>query len=353
MQENQRRLEGIDLARALALLGMLIINFTELTGASGSGPSLLLKLEWLVEGKASAIFVILAGIGISLMTRRTRESDNSDLINRQKGIIQKRAVFLFGIGLLLYAVGWEYDILHYYGVYLFLCSFLFFRSTRVLWIWFSIVLIIGQLSIIFLGYQITDAEFWSPHGFMANLLFTGYHPVFPWFGFFILGMITGRLQLQNYKVRLFLLSIGFILYSGIGFVSSYMIGLVYKSSTEEDMSLFALFATTSSVPNIAYVLSSSGLSLIVIVFCLYIAEYASRYVRILVLTGQYSLSHYLSQVFIGMTVLGILNRLDEQNLSFTVLYSILFFVFSILLTLIWAKTHQRGPLELAMRKITG
>ncbi len=54
-------------------------------------------------------------------------------------------------------------------------------------------------------------------------------------------------------------------------------GSCHDSPNEADISTF--FATSSSVPNIAYVLSSSGLSLIVIVFCLYVVEYTGRYVN--------------------------------------------------------------------------
>ncbi|KAA8787248.1 DUF418 domain-containing protein [Paenibacillus amylolyticus] len=34
-------------------------------------------------------------------------------------------------------------------------------------------------------------------------------------------------------------------------------------------------------------------------------------------------------------------------------YSIFFFLMSVLLTLWWAITHKKGPLELFMRKVTG
>ena len=76
------------------------------------------------EGRASALFVILAGIGISLMTRSSVARNEKIKISNSRKIIWKRALFLFILGLLLYVMEWTGDILHYYGVYLFVAALL-------------------------------------------------------------------------------------------------------------------------------------------------------------------------------------------------------------------------------------
>ena len=44
---------------------------------------------------------------------------------------------------------------------------------------------------------INYVDFWTIKGFLRNLFFNGYHPIFPWFSFFLIGMLIGRLDLHN------------------------------------------------------------------------------------------------------------------------------------------------------------
>ena len=53
--------------RALAIVGMIIVNFTLALGQNGN--PFLVDLSKLFIGKASALFVVLAGVGITLMTK--------------------------------------------------------------------------------------------------------------------------------------------------------------------------------------------------------------------------------------------------------------------------------------------
>ena len=63
------RLIGIDFARALALFGMVIVNFKLAMNADIGTPQLI-EFAALFEGRASALFVILAGIGIAFLTKK-------------------------------------------------------------------------------------------------------------------------------------------------------------------------------------------------------------------------------------------------------------------------------------------
>lgn len=84
----------------------------------------LITFMSLFEGRASALFVILAGIGITLMTRSAVASNEQIKISNSRKTIWKRSLFLFILGLLLYVMEWTGDILHYYGVYLFVAALL-------------------------------------------------------------------------------------------------------------------------------------------------------------------------------------------------------------------------------------
>ena len=109
------RVLGIDFARALAIIGMIIVNFKMVIGAEGSG--WLLALADSFSGKAAALFVTLAGVGIALMTQRGYESNDETLIKKGRVKLIKRSILLFVVGL-SYIVIWPADILHFYGVYI-------------------------------------------------------------------------------------------------------------------------------------------------------------------------------------------------------------------------------------------
>ena len=65
-----RRIAGYDIARALAIFGMALVNFRIVMGAGQNGPKWLVFLVGQFEGRAAAKLAVLAGIGISLSTRK-------------------------------------------------------------------------------------------------------------------------------------------------------------------------------------------------------------------------------------------------------------------------------------------
>ena len=62
------RLIGLDVARAVAIAGMLIAHYTTLDGTGGPWR----YLHRVVDGKAMPLFLLLGGMGLTLLTRRAR-----------------------------------------------------------------------------------------------------------------------------------------------------------------------------------------------------------------------------------------------------------------------------------------
>lgn len=85
--KSKKRIIGLDFARAWAMFGMLLVNFMVITGAEGNGPPLLKTFMSLFEGRASALFVILAGIGITLMTKSSVASHEKIKISNSRKMI--------------------------------------------------------------------------------------------------------------------------------------------------------------------------------------------------------------------------------------------------------------------------
>lgn len=357
-QLQSKRIEGLDFARALAMLGMLIVNFKIIMGAVGNGPAWLIWFTGLFEGRASATFVTLAGIGVALMTRKARNGGDLSTI---KAKLWKRSAFLFVLGLCLYVTDWTGDILHYYGVYMLIASFLIIASTKFMIIISSLFLITSQILQVTMNYLkgwhpkqpfMEYLDFWTIEGFIRNLLFNGYHPVFPWICFFLLGMIIGRLDLLKKSVRNKMLYFSLFLLITIEVLSKVLMRL--SLSVLDGNNAEFLFQTGPIPPNIFYMLSNSASAIIVIVASIYIVEkFAGQWlIKSLIQTGQLTLTHYVSHVFIGVGILALLNRLENQTLAFSLLFTIFFFVVSILFSVLWRRKYKRGPIEWVMRKIT-
>ncbi|MFF2793814.1 DUF418 domain-containing protein [Lysinibacillus xylanilyticus] len=355
---QSKRIEGLDFARALAMFGMLIVNFKIIMGAVGNGPEWLIWFTGLFEGRASATFVTLAGIGVALMTRKARNGGDLSTI---KVKLWKRSAFLFVLGICLYVADWTGDILHYYGVYMLIASFLIIASTKFMIIISSLFLITSQILQVTMNYLkgwhpkqpfMEYLDFWTIEGFIRNLLLNGYHPTFPWICFFLLGMILGRLDLSKKSVRNKMLYFSLFLLITIEVLSKVLMRL--SLSVLDGNSAEFLFQTGPIPPNIFYMLSNSASAIIVIVASIYIVEkFAGQWlIKSLIQTGQLTLTHYVSHVFIGVGILALLNRLENQTLAFSLLFTILFFVASILFSVLWCKKYKRGPIEWVMRKIT-
>lgn len=147
-----------------------------------------------------------------------RESNNKEQLQKARQSILKRALLLFILGIGLYAIGWTGDILHYYGFYLFLLAFFigFKKGTNIIIAGF-IILIAQAIQLtydMFTGWQpnalfMEYVDFWSISGFTRNLFINGYHPIFPWFAFILIGFVIGSYSLKDWRIQRNLLAIGF------------------------------------------------------------------------------------------------------------------------------------------------
>lgn len=109
----KQRIVGFDFARAIAIFGMVIVNFKIAMNAD-NGSKILLWFSGIFEGRASALFVVLAGIGLTFLTSKARLSGDPALIKKSQFSIIKKGILLVAIGL-AYTPIWEADILHFYG----------------------------------------------------------------------------------------------------------------------------------------------------------------------------------------------------------------------------------------------
>lgn len=359
------RLEGIDFARAMAFLGMMMVNFHIYIHNASTDPGWATQFASLFSGRAAATFVFIAGVGTALLTARWRRTRSVEDRRAARMSLFKRGLFLFIVGV-SFRAQWPYDILHFYGVYLALAGLLFTFSKR----WLVIFAIVTPLIFVaeylafppLLGWDYWESpSFHNPLVAFRDVFFTGHHPVFPWFAFFIAGMAVGQLDLHKSANHWRLLIGGVVLIALAKAVKFVMLTLNFiKNFPVEDWGpgyalnyIANLFGTSAYPPTPFYVMFGLGVGMIVLSLSLMLCASDARrnFVKPVIHAGQMALTLYLAHVFIGVT--GIEWFLPEEWESIWWLFGIVitFFIASVIFATIWRRYHKRGPVEWAMRRL--
>jgi len=357
----KQRIVGYDLARALAVIGMVIVNFKVVMNAGTDAPVWLSSLVGLLEGRAAATFVILSGVGISLLSRRAIAENNVEKLRKNRHTLLKRALFLFIAGL-CYTPLWPADILHFYGVYIAICAFFLSFSDSALWsLSFGFMALFVLMSVLLdyeqgWNWETMDYEgLWTIDGLMRHIFFNGFHPVFPWTAFMLVGLWLGRQNLTDHKFRNRLLLLSFACLIVAESLSKYIIFTFGGPALSLKHELVEFFFGTGPIPPMPlYLFSAGSTALALITLCVSLAEKFSEafWLQPLIATGQLALTNYVAHVIIGMGALEMLGLLNEQSLAFAVGSAIFFCAVTIFFSHFWLKHFAQGPLEWAMRKIT-
>lgn len=374
-----QRIIGFDIARAFAIFGMVIVNFRLALNAE-EGNSLLLIFAYLFEGRASALFVVLAGVGITLMTAKARISGDAAMIRKSRLSLIRRGVLLFLLGL-AYTPLWPADILHFYGIYFIIASLLFTMTNRSLFIFSVAIMASFPLMMAVLDYDsgwdwdtLEYVGLWSFSGMLRHLFFNGFHPVFPWCAFLLLGMWLGRQSLSDTKVRKKILRYSIVIWLTIelGFLLLQQVvrELIFPSSEQQTdiisaqdaealQELYLLLSTAAMPPLPHYILAAGSFAVVVVMSCLYLGDRwaTSRIGQGLYQTGKLSLTLYVAHVILGMGILEALGFISEetmqktQSIDLALVSALLFCLCSILFSVLWLKRFKQGPLEALFRKL--
>jgi uncharacterized protein len=358
---SKTRIIGFDLARAYAILGMFIVNYNSVFG-SFTDSSLLGQFLSLFSGNSSSVFVMLAGMGIALMTNRNEYSPEERA--NLKRTISKRSWFLTAVGLLLYT-WWPADILHFYGGYMHIALLILFLPKQY-YLWFAgLMIIIFHGLLLVIPYEsgwnfdtLQYLDFWTIEGFLRNTFYNGWNPIFPWTAYFIMGMWLGRLDWSTLKIqrKMFLMGLSLFLFIwGIQLYASHYI-------TDKDIQFYL---TADYIPPfLPFMISTFAFGLMLISFFMYVGGKVenNKWAMIFASTGQMTLTHYVSHLTIGMLIFGLLTGKDyegihSQTASATPLsilgFAIFYFTLSFVFSKIWSKKYKNGPLEALMRRISG
>lgn len=196
------RVMGVDLARGLAIIGMLAAHLID-------GPELDLTdaSTWiaLADGRSSILFATIAGVSIGLVTGGQAPL-GGPAMRAARGRLAVRAAILWVIGVLLIATGVPvFVILPAYAI-LFLIAIPFTRlRARTLFV------VAGAVALVMPWGQawLDSAAWWSTPGgqYVSNA--TGWHyPFLVWIAFVLAGLGVARAGIRRLRVQVRMLAFG-------------------------------------------------------------------------------------------------------------------------------------------------
>jgi uncharacterized membrane protein YeiB len=202
--EKKERMLGIDVARALAMLGMLYAHFGARAKDSKSAAAHVVKF---VDGRAMPMFMLLGGLGADMLLRRSKRPIRQ---------MAARGAVLLPLGLYFsYNEHGPAVILQYYALFFVLAALIRKASNRTLLFGAAGVLsvstilrftVIKRFSVPF---RVLDnapdigalSYVKRPDMLLLELTLRGFYPLFPSFAFFLFGMWLARQNLSSGRVQ--------------------------------------------------------------------------------------------------------------------------------------------------------
>jgi len=340
---------------------MFIVNFNTVFGSHTNHNGLSGFLN-LFNGSSSTLFVMLAGMGVSLMTHKSNYTleERKSIRNR----IVKRSWFLFVLGIAFY-LWWPADILHFYGGYMHMAAFLIFVPKKYFLFSASAAILIFHVLLAIIPFgtgwnfeTFMYSDFWTLSGFIRNTFYNGWNSIFPWIAYFFLGMYLGRMNWQDSKTPKRVILIGLSVYI-ISFIIQY-----FATTITNDKNLLLYFTADYLPPFLPFMLSTASFGLILICIFIFIGNKfgKTKLAKLLVSTGQMTLTHYITHLTLGLFSLSLIagKTLSYEMLTETptnpltiMIFAIVYFMFSCAFSYLWNKKYKNGPFEMLMRKISG
>lgn len=360
------RLVGPDVTRAVALVGVVVMNYhgylngSDAAAQPGDGFFTRLFDPWhgVLSTRFAATFVLVAGVGVSLLTDRSRRSGDREAISNDRWRLVRRGVLLYAFGFVLDWI-WPGTILFYYGAFFVVAAVLFTLRTRWLVVvgagaalvaagvqWWAAVRVADGHSVDWLLSPATLTER-SPRGLLLDTFLDGTHPLLPWLAFLCTGLVLGRSVRTLPHLRL--AAIG----AAVTAVT-YLVNHVGTNGRADQPVLVQVLATSPFERGLLYTLGTLGTA--VAAYCLvsYAAERAAdtAVVQSLQLGGQMTLTLYVAHVLVFNLVAGWWGMVGG-GLGSALMFAIMFWVFAVPTAAMWRRFAGLGPLERVYRRFGG
>jgi|TARA_A100001391_G_scaffold59149_1_gene36653 uncharacterized membrane protein len=336
-EQDGARIGGTDAARALAVVGMLMVHV---------GPrdrtNLAEVLYNLPHGRASILFVFLAGIGISLLSARPGR-----LAIARLRLFWMALVFL-PLGLTLQALDHGIAvILHHYAIFYVLGVFAMALPSRFLGLLAAMITLCGPLLYFAIRAQWPDLVGRetvmvgdNPLDVIDGLLLTGPYPLLTWSPALLWGMWVGRLDLRSGQTQFQLLLVGGAV--AVIAAAAGAIGLQIFGAPDGVADWRQLLSDAPHSQMLLWVIGSIGAASGVTGAMLIVADRWPRMLWPLVALGQLALSFYVAHL-VALYVFGDLLR--RESVGEAMVSVIVVTAVAVGFAVIWRRHFPRGPLE--------
>lgn len=350
------RLPGPDVVRAVALIGVVVMNFHGYLVLRGGprGESAVHRFfdPWSgpLSTRFAATFVLVAGVGVTLFTRRAR-GDRAAMVAKRWTLV-RRGLALYGGGLVLDMV-WPGTILPFYGAMFVLAAVLCMLRTP----WVVITGVAAAVAGAALAWWRLERRLdgndtsWlfspglrSPRGLLLDVAFNGTHPLLPWLAFFCAGIVVGRV-LTSPIWRPAVVAGGATLF-GLATIVGASAG---------DGTRAALASTDPFSRALPYTVSALGTALVAFGVITWLADRlgGTRAVRLLGDAGAMSLSLYTAHALGFLLVVDQLGWVRPTGLDTALLLSAAYWCVAIAAGAVWHRRFGIGPVEWLYRRLGG
>lgn len=333
-----RRIDGVDVARAIAIIGMVTVHLGP-TPPEETGPLALVYGSF--HGKASILFVLVAGISVTIMSRGT-------YTRAMWARLAYRALWLVPLGLWLQTLDHNVAvILQYYGLY-FVCAapFLVARD-RTLLASAATMLPLGSVAVLAAHIHRPEAAVrvgGEPPGLLSDLLLYGYYPVVTWLPPMLFGLWLGRRDLRASATRWWLVAGGTVTLVGSTWLARGLQAASDRPATERTWSWILSAEPHANMP--LSVLGASGFAAAFLGMSLALADRWPRALWPLAASGRLALTIYVGHLLLLPVIPDLLtsDALEEATVIVGVFTAV-----SAAFAVAWLWFARRGPLESAAR----
>lgn len=333
---------ALDAARALAIIGMLAVNV-----GPTDGEGLAAAIIQIPHGRASLLFVLLAGIGLSLLTRRARQPGGRiEWVN-----VLWRAGLLLLIGLATQLLDHEVNVILSTYAVLFVLALLFARASSGVLLAASLVTVLGG-PLLWLGIQVGTGTAFEmapaslldhPGQILASALLTGPYPVLTWAAPFLFGMWLGRQDLLRRRTQIALVVAGLGLAVVTELISEGAVLLWGEPDDEPGFELLLTSVAHSQMP--LWLLGGTGAAAAVLGLCLFLVPRLDRWAHPLIVAGQLALTIYV----LHLALIALFVRPGPEDAATGLAVTAGLTVVLVLFAVVWRAALPRGPLESALR----
>lgn len=361
------RLVGPDVTRAVALIGVVVMNYHGYLNGSAAAtyddPTFAQRLfnPWtgVLATRFAATFVLVAGVGVTLLTNRSRLGHDPAAVTADRWRLVRRGTLLYAVGMALDFI-WPGTIIPFYGAMFVLAALMFTLRSR----WIAAIAVASALAAAAIQWwgihqgRVDEYPVWlfspdtldtrSPRGLLLDLVVNGTHPLLPWLTFLCVGMLIGR-SLPG--LQLLLLAAAGVAITAI----AYSINLGFTTDDPQGPLARAVLSTRPFDRALLY--TATTLATAVTAFCLisFVADRfsTSRPVRVLQRAGQTTLTLYLGHVLVFRLLVDRLEWVRPTGLDTALLFATGYWAVAIALAYLWQRRFGIGPAEWAYRQFGG